>query len=113
MTPSIHVSLAQHHKKGQGVWSITTATSKPTTTSPPKTTPIQNQITNPPPKTKSQAHQINQPTPLSHSHPNQLIPMTIKPLKAVETHPQPRSDLQNPPTHTHNSRLAMALARQS
>ena len=100
MTPSIHVGLAQHHKKGQGVWSITTATSKPTTTSPPKTTPIQNQITNPPPKTKSQTHQINQPTPISQSHPNQLIPMTIKPLKATETHPQPRFDFRKP-THSY------------
>ena len=45
-----------------------------------------------PSKTKSQTHQINQPTPISQSHPNQLIPMTIKPLKAAETHPQPRSN---------------------
>ena len=39
-----------------------------------------------PSKTKSQTHQINQPTPISQSHPNQLIPMTIKPLMATETH---------------------------
>ena len=39
-------------------------------------------------------HQINQPTPISQSqsHPNQLIPTTIKPLKAAKTHPQPRFD---------------------
>ena len=37
-------------------------------------------------------HQINQPTPISQSHPNQLTPTIIKPLKAAETHPQPRSD---------------------
>ena len=37
-------------------------------------------------------HQINQPTPISQSHPNQLTPTTIKPLKAAETHPQPRSN---------------------
>ena len=98
LSTSTHPHQPQPKKKKNT--STIAATSKPTTIGPPQITPTQNQITNPPPKTKSQTHQINQPTPISQSYPNQLIPMTIKPLKIAETYPQPRSDFTKP-THSY------------
>ena len=94
------LTTTNHSQKKKKNTSTIAATSKPTTIGPPQITPTQNQITNPPPKTKSQTHQINQPTPISQSYPNQLIPMTIKPLKIAETYPQPRSDFTKP-THSY------------
>ena len=99
------ISTSTHHhqpqpKKKKKNTTTNAPPSKPTTIGPPQITPTQNQITNPPPKTKSQTHQINQPTPISQSYPNQLIPMTIKPLKIAETYPQPRSDFTKP-THSY------------
>ena len=56
-TSAHHHQPQQKKKKKKKKTSTITDTNKPTSTSPPQTIPIQNQITNPPPKTKSQTHQ--------------------------------------------------------
>ena len=80
---STSISTSTHHHQPQP---------KKKKKNPPPSPPPPTHHKPHPSKTKSQTHQINQPTPISQSHPNQLIPMTIKPLKAAETHPQPRSN---------------------
>ena len=88
---STSISTSTHHHQPQP---------KKKKKNPPPSPPPPTHHKPHPSKTKSQTHQINQPTPISQSYPNQLIPMTIKPLKIAETYPQPRSDFTKP-THSY------------